>query len=68
MMLPSGNMVGKAEVKLSDIPQTREQLTTYYNGLIMTSSELLADKQYTRQRHVVKELELVKHYLKNICS
>lgn len=63
--LPSGNLVSHNSVNVGNASEAREQIKTYYNGLMVTQSEVLKERDYTTHGHLIKEIENCKMYLKS---
>lgn len=63
--LPSGNLVSHKSVNVGNASEAREQIKAYYNGLMVTQSEVLKSKDYTAHGKIVKEIENCKMYLKS---
>lgn len=52
-----------ADIKISELKETRETMVKYYNGLLITSCDLSQEKRYTLQQRVIIEIAAVKHWL-----
>jgi hypothetical protein len=63
--LPSGNLVGANSVTVGNAYEARESIKAYYNGLMVTQSEVLKERDYTTHGHLIKEIENCKIYLKS---
>lgn len=63
--LPSGNRVGHNSINVGNASEAREQIKAYYNGLMITQSEVLKSKDYTTHGLLIKEIENCKMYLKS---
>lgn len=65
MQLPSGNLVSHNSVNVGNASEAREQIKAYYNGLLVTQSEVLKNKDYTTHGIIIREIENCKMYLKS---
>jgi len=62
-ILPSGNLIGETSLTIEGLPIARQQIVTYYNGLMNTTSEHLKARDYKNHPKLVAEIERCRIYL-----